>query len=151
MYYKLIEWTIFGHIWTDYKRQVPLQLQIRGQSVALINKDVTGKISMSGVEPEMGRTRTGSEKSIVFVQSFLFESRINFFFPSSINKTSQTKMNHQNGIWNKIFIFVHVKWAASSQWSFRPNFAWGSTEITAIGTTYPTLDNMSAVINSIRL
>ena len=53
MYYKLIEWTIFGHIWTDYKRQVPLQLQIRGQSVALINKDVTGKISMSGVEPEM--------------------------------------------------------------------------------------------------
>ena len=53
-----------------------------------------------------------------------------------------SELDMYKGLLNKLssrnrFINIQVPWGASSQWSFCPNFTWGSIETTTIGKTHP--------------
>ena len=65
-------------------------------------------------------------------------SEIVFFAFSKFLHVFQRSIGRLNDGIFRIFE-LSVKWGAPSQWSFRPNSAWGSLKTTTIARTHPTL------------
>ena len=64
--------------------------------------------------------------------------RIAFPFLISLSDAGPITSDHEL----KVSFGHFLKWGASSQWSFGPNSAWGSIEMTTIGKTHPTLPSL---------